>query len=152
MMKVSENFYLSEVIKSGLAQRLKIDNTLPPTLLSNAKGVAENILEPIRGHFKLPYSPQSWYRCPALNKAAGGSPRSEHMEGCAVDIELPGISNLQLARYIRDNLEFNQLILEFYHDNDPYSGWVHVSWNSRNNKREVLRYDGKGYKPGLEDF
>lgn len=151
-MKVSENFYLSEVVKSESALRLKIDNSLPPILLSNAKLIAEAILEPIRAHYKMKFSPKSWYRCPALNKAIGGSPRSEHMEATAVDIELIGITNLALARWIRDNLKFNQLILEHYTDGEPNSGWVHVSHNAVHNKQEVLRYDGKGYKQGLEDF
>lgn len=150
-MKVSDNFYLWEVTKSNVALRLGIDNTLPPDLLNNAKNLAQYILEPIRAHYKS-FSPQSWYRSPALNKAVKGSPRSEHMEATAVDIEIAGITNLELAKWIKANLTFNQLILEHYKDEDPSSGWVHVSWNVRHNKQEVLRYDGKGYKPGLEEF
>ena len=90
---------------------------------------------------------------PDLNKAIGGSERSQHCKGEAVDIEVPGTSNYEVAKYIRDNLDFDQLILEFYTPGIPDSGWVHVSYKSEGNRKQVLtalKEDGKTvYKPKL---
>ena len=150
-MNLSNHFKLREVIKSQTASRLGIDNSLPEKLVEDARLFAEKILEPVRAHFGVPFSPQSWYRCPELNKAVKGSPSSEHQYATAADIEISGVSNLELAKFIKDNLEFNQLILEFYTDEDPRSGWVHCSYAPFVNMGKVSRFDGKKWKIGLED-
>lgn len=150
-MKLSNNFYLSEVIKSSTADRHGIDNSLPEELIDNARAVAENILQPVRDHFKTPYSPNSWFRCEELNSLIRGSKTSDHLKASAVDIEIARITNLELAKFIKDNLEFDQLILEFYKDGQPNSGWVHCSYKAGANRRQIMRYDGKTYKLGLED-
>ena len=93
------------------------------------------------------------YRGPDLNYAIGGSNRSQHCKGQAVDIECPGTPNYDVAKWIEENCEFDQLILEFYKPGIPDSGWVHVSYNAEENRRSVLtalKENGKTvYKPGL---
>ena len=95
----------------------------------------------------------SGYRSADLNYAIGGSNTSQHCKGQAVDIECPGTPNYDVAKWIEDNLEFDQLILEFYTPGIPDSGWVHVSYNSEENRKSVLtalKENGKTvYKPGL---
>jgi hypothetical protein len=71
--------------------------------------------------------------------AIGSKPTSQHSEGKAADIEVVNVDNKELAEWIRDNLEFDQLILEFYREGEPDSGWIHVSWNSDNNRSQTLK-------------
>jgi len=150
-MKLSDNFSLEELCKSSTASRLGIDNTAYDIdTINNLKNVARNILQPIREKYDIPFSPNSGYRSPTLNEAIKGSPKSQHCEGKAVDIEIPTIDNSALAHWINLNLEFDQLILEFYKKGDPKSGWVHVSYNEGNNRKEVLTFDGKMYERGLK--
>src|SRR5690606_12766301 len=118
-IKLTKNFNLSELVKSSTADRLAIDNW--PTdfiTIQNLYNVAVNILQPVREHYGIPFSPNSGYRSPALNRAVGGSTNSQHMKGEAVDFELPGIANYDLAVWVRDNLDFDQLILEMYNPNE----------------------------------
>jgi hypothetical protein len=95
----------------------------------------------------------SGYRGPALNEAVGGSSNSQHCKGEAVDIECPGTGNYDVAKWIEDNLDFDQLILEFYTPGIPDSGWVHVSYKSEGNRKQSLtamKENGKTvYKPEL---
>jgi uncharacterized protein YcbK (DUF882 family) len=137
-MKLSQHFSLEEMTKSQTAVRKKIDNTAPPEVVENLKALCENVLEKIRLHFGRPIMVNSGYRGPKLNKAIGGAKTSQHMTGQAADIEIPGISNKILFCWIRDNLNFDQLILEFHKEGVPDSGWVHVSWNSKGNRKQVL--------------
>ena len=126
-MKLSENFTLDELCKSSTAVRLNIDNTAyDPDVISNLKEVTRNILQPLRDKYEIPFSPNSGYRSPTLNEAIKGSPKSQHCDGKAVDIEMPTIDNSVLAHWIINNLEFDQLILEYYKKGEPKSGWVHV--------------------------
>ena len=149
-MKLSENFTLDELCKSSTAVRLNIDNTAyDPDVISNLKEVTRNILQPLRDKYEIPFSPNSGYRSPTLNEAIKGSPKSQHCDGKAVDIEMPTIDNSVLAHWIINNLEFDQLILEYYKKGEPKSGWVHVSYDKDNNRKEVLTYDGKMYQKGL---
>lgn len=149
-MKLSENFTLSEFIKSDTATRLGIDNRAEPKHVGNLMLLCKNVLEPIRAHFGKPIVPTSGYRSKALNQAVGGSQTSDHSKGCAVDFEIAGIDNYTVACWIRDNLKFRQLILEFYKPGEPNSGWVHVSFVEDDLKNEVLTTtDGKNYKKGL---
>ena len=93
-MNISRHFTLREACRSMTADRCGIDNTAPPEVAKNLILVAENILEPIRHYFDIPFSPSSWYRCLELNKAIGSKPTSQHVKGQAVDIEVPSLSNL----------------------------------------------------------
>lgn len=152
-MKLSANFVLSEFVKSQQAERLGIDNTPPQVVINNLKQLVANVLQPVRTHYGKTMVISSGYRSPALNKAVGGSKTSDHMTGCAADIEIPGVSNYDLAVYIRDNLPFTQVILEFYTPGIPDSGWVHVSYDADDLKKQTLtavRKDGKTvYQQGL---
>lgn len=149
-MNISPHFTLAEAIKSQTALRKGIDNKPDDAALTALKLVAEHILEPCRNHFARPFSPSSWYRGPELNRAIGSSDRSQHVKGQAVDFEIPGISNIELARHIADNLDFDQLILEFWVDGNPTAGWVHCSYvGPDRNRRDVLTYDGQHYSPGF---
>ena len=95
----------------------------------------------------------SGYRSPETNQATGGSRTSDHCKGQAADIEIPGVPNAELAQWIMDNLDYTQLILEFYTPGIPDSGWVHVSYNPDNLKKQELtamKVAGKTqYVPGL---
>jgi zinc D-Ala-D-Ala carboxypeptidase len=152
-MKLSENFSLAEMTKSETALRLDLPNDPEPDHLENMKALAENVLQPVRNHFGRGVKINSAYRHPDVNKAVGGSTTSDHCKGMAADIEIPGIPNADLAEWIKDNCEFRQLILEFYTPGIPDSGWVHVSYNPADNKKQVLtamKENGKTvYKPGL---
>jgi zinc D-Ala-D-Ala carboxypeptidase len=156
-LKLSPHFTLREMTKSSTADRLSIDNTPDhPQVLKALQDLCINILEPARQHFGIPFSPSSAYRCPRLNQAIGSSPNSQHITGQAVDIEIPGVSNIDLAEWIKSNTVFDQLILEYYSEDDPSSGWVHVSYvaprgGKSANRGEVLRFTGRIFKLGLTD-
>lgn len=151
-MKLSPNFTLQEYTKSQTALRLGIDNTPEEDHLVAAQSLFLMVVQPIRDHFG-PTVLNSGYRGPALNEAVGGSATSQHCKGEAVDLEVPGVPNAEVAEWIRDNLEFDQLILEFYTPGIPDSGWVHVSYKHDENRKSVLtamKEDGKTvYKPGI---
>jgi len=153
-MKLSENFTLDEMTKSDVALRNHLDNTPGDTEIKNMVALAENVLQPVRDHYGRGVHVNSGYRSPAVNSAARGSASSEHVKGMAADIEIPGISNADLAHWIADNLDFTQLILEFYTPGVPSSGWVHVSYNPANLKKEMLTAVSKDkktvYLPGLQ--
>ena len=152
MVRLSENFTLSEYTKSQTAERKGIDNTPGEVHLERAKALFENVVQPVRDNFGVTII-NSGYRGPDLNYAIGGSNTSQHCKGEAVDIECPGTPNYDVAKWIEDNLDFDQLILEFYKPGIPDSGWVHVSYKEEGNRKSVLtamKEDGKTvYKPGL---
>ena len=152
MVRLSENFTLSEYTKSQTAERKGIDNTPGEVHLERAKALFENVVQPVRDNFGVTVI-NSGYRGPDLNYAIGGSNTSQHCKGEAVDIECPGTANYEVAKWIEDNLDFDQLILEFYKPGIPDSGWVHVSYKEEGNRKSVLtamKEDGKTvYKPGL---
>jgi hypothetical protein len=136
-MKISEHLSLSEVTRSETAKRRGISNTPTAEHLENFKKLAENIFEPIREHFGVPIHISSGYRSKELNSAIGGSLSSQHCKGQAVDIDMDdsnsGVTNKMVFDYIKDNLEFDQLINEF-----DYS-WVHVSYTNGNNRGQILK-------------
>ena len=152
MVRLSENFTLSEYTKSQTAERKGIDNTPGEVHLERAKALFENVVQPVRDNFGVTVI-NSGYRGPDLNYAIGGSNTSQHCKGEAVDIECPGTANYEVAKWIEDNLDFDQLILEFYTPGIPDSGWVHVSYKTEGNRKSVLtamKENGKTvYKPGL---
>jgi len=138
-MKLSANFNLSELTKSQTAERRGIPNNPSPGQIDNLKELCMNVLQPIRSNFDKPVIVSSGYRSAEVCVAIGSSITSQHTEGKAADIEVPGIDNKELAEWIRHNLEYDQLILEFYKDGEPDSGWVHVSYNGDNNRKQNLR-------------
>jgi hypothetical protein len=152
-MKLSDNFTLAEFIKSQTALRLDIDNTPEEEHLEAAMALFGVVVQPVRDHFG-PTTINSGYRGPKLNKAVGGSSKSQHCKGEAVDIECPGVANYDIAKWIEDNLEYDQLILEFYTPGIPDSGWVHVSYKDSDDNRKqsltAMKENGRTvYKTGL---
>lgn len=144
---VSKNISYKEATHSTTAKRLGIDNTPNAEQFSNMVYVAENVFQPIREHFGVPIYVSSFFRSEALNKAVRGSSSSTHIKGEAMDLDadvFEGVTNAQIFEYIKNNLEFDQLIWEFGTDENP--AWVHVSLSKRNNRKQVLkavRVDGK---------
>lgn len=135
---LSDNFTLSEAIESQTATRLGLDNTPSDEAIMNLRRVARDILEPIRREFG-PFSPTSWYRSPALNKAIGGATKSQHMAGEAVDIKLPRCTSLGLFLWCRDRINvYDQCILEFWTKGQDNSGWVHISKTYEKNRMKAL--------------
>ena len=153
MTQLTANFSLHELTKSETALRMGLDNTPGPVETEYLKILAERVLQPIRDHFQKGVKVNSGYRSPDSNSAVGRSRTSDHCKGQAADIEIPGVPNAELAQWIMDNLDYTQLILEFYTPGIPDSGWVHVSYNPDNLKKQELtamKVAGKTqYVPGL---
>lgn len=151
-MQLSPNFSLHELTKSYEATRKGLDNTPPPEAVARLRVLAERVLQPVRDHFG-PTTINSGYRSLRVNTAIRGAKKSQHMLGEAADLEVHGVANADLAAWIRDNLDFDQLILELYTPGQPNSGWVHVSYAGMANRKQVLTYleeNGKNvYKNGL---
>ena len=138
-MKLTENLSLAEVTKSATAIRKGITNTPSATHLIALKEVSKNIFQPCREHFGKPLAVTSGYRSEALNEAINGSKNSQHSKGEALDLDADvfgGFSNAELFNYIKDHLDFDQLIWEFGNNNNP--AWVHCSYKTRGNRNEVL--------------
>lgn len=138
-MKLSKNLSLGEFTRSQTAKRRGIDNTPEGEHLEAAKELAENIFQPIREHFGTPIFLSSGYRSDALNEAIGGSKTSQHSKGEAIDIDMDhrnGPSNAEVFHYIRENLNFDQLIWEFGTDTNP--DWVHVSYKKGGPQRNQI--------------
>ena len=152
-MKLTQNFSLAEMIKSETALRQGLDNDPGETEIENLRALCENVLQPVRDAYGRGVKVNSGFRHPDVNAAVGGSRTSDHCKGMAADIEIPGVANADLAEWIKDNLEFTQLILEFYTPGVPDSGWVHVSYDPNNLKKQALtalKENGKTvYKAGL---
>lgn len=156
-MKLTNNFTLEELTKSETALRQNIDNTPTVEVVENLTRLAEKVLQPVRDHFGRGVKVNSGFRSMAVNAAVGGvqgAKPSDHTRGMAADIEIPGLPNAELAQWINDNLEFTQVILEFYTQGIPDSGWVHVSYDPANLKKQALtavKREGKTvYLPGLQ--
>jgi hypothetical protein len=138
-MKVSAHFALAEFTRSESAKRHGVSNEPTPEHLENLKLLCEKVLEPIRMKFG-PINISSGYRSKALNHYIGGSLNSQHCEAKAADIDMDGMggaSNTEIFNYIKDSLDFDQLIWEFGENNKP--DWVHVSYNAGKNRKQVLR-------------
>ena len=152
MVALTKNFTTEEFTRSQTAIRQNIDNTPTEEHIENMQLLCEMVLQPVREHFG-PIAINSGYRGTVLNKAIGGSWKSQHCEGKAADIECPGTGNRHVAEWISDNCTFDQIILEFHNPEIPDSGCVHVSYNRGANRMQRLRAikeDGKTvYKPGL---
>ena len=152
-MRLSKHFKLEEMTKSMTATRKGIDNSPGSGDIKNLENVCYEILEPVRAHFDKPITITSGYRSEALCEAIGSKKTSQHAKGQAVDFEIGGVPNIKTAYWIQANVDFDQLILEFYKKDDPAGGWVHVSYNEKGaNRKQVLTYDGKTYENGLPDM
>ena len=138
-MQLSNNFSLAELTKSQTATRKGIDNTPSDTHIQNLIHLAESVLQPVREHFGKPVMISSGYRSPALCEAIGSSTKSQHARGEAADFEILGVDIKELATWISKNTTFDQLILEFYDEGDPNSGWVHCSAVTEGPRKQVLR-------------
>ena len=145
--KLSPHFRLREFERSQIANRFDIDNTVQEKqIYNNLILLCENVLEPIRKHYGVPISPTSGYRCLELNRKLRSSDKSQHIKGQATDIELSIVSNYELGVWIKDNLEYDTVLLEFFKKDVPSSGWIHVSYISKeNNRKRALKFDGKEY-------
>ena len=139
MENISEHISYSEAIYSPTAIEKKISNEPNDEQLDSMKAVATNIFERVRAHFGKPIRINSFFRSGALNKAVGGAITSQHCKGEAIDVTgVPyGVKNSEIFHYIKDNLDFDQLIWEFGDSNEP--SWVHFSLSMKGNKRQVIK-------------
>lgn len=148
MEAISQHISYSEAVNSYTAKRLGIDNTPNANQLSKMKLLAEKVFEPLRLHFGIPIYVASFFRSAALNVAVGGAINSQHMAGEAMDIDVEnaeGVDNKDIFEYIKDNLQFDQLIAENIKP-DGSIDWVHVSYKAVGNRKQVLTMvlkDGK---------
>jgi len=147
-MQLSKNFYLEEFLKSQTASRLKLNNNPNEKIIANLKNLAIHVLQPIREHYDRPVVISSGYRSVSVNRAIGSHDGSQHVVGQAADFEIPGLANLEVAKWIRDNLTFDQLILEFWTGGN--SGWIHCSYRAGNNRKQTLTINNRGTHQGFK--
>ena len=147
MVRISKHISYKEATRSATALRLGIDNKPNEYELQNMEMVAKKVFEPLREAVDAPIKINSFFRCEELNKAIGGSSKSQHCQGRAIDIDdiYGHVSNAFMYYYIKDNLDFDQLIWEFGTDDSP--DWVHVSYVDEDSNRKrclkAYREDGK---------
>lgn len=135
-MQLTEHFTLSEFVRSEMAAHKHIDNTPSPEVVDNLRALCRHVLEPARTAFGAPIFVTSGYRCPALNKAVGGKPTSQHQYGEAADLQVQGVRNLKrLYKVIKDHGIFDQLL---YETNQAGTKWIHVSYTSYGNRRQAI--------------
>jgi hypothetical protein len=152
-MQLSKHFKLEEFTKSMTATRKGISNEPGSGEIKNLENLCYEILEPLRAKYDLPITITSGYRSPALSEAIGSKSTSQHCKGMAADIEIATIPNIQIAYWLQNNVDFDQLILEFFDPENPSGGWVHISFNEQgSNRKQVLTYNGKKYENGLPDM
>jgi zinc D-Ala-D-Ala carboxypeptidase len=149
-MNLSRNFTLSELIKSDTAIRKGINNNPNAEQIEKLKALCENILQPVRDHFGR-VKITSGFRSVDLCLAIGSSSNSQHAKAEAADFECIGVDNAELADWIKDNLPYDQLIVEYYTPGEPNSGWIHCSYIPDQPRASYLwayRSEGKTkYKP-----
>ena len=140
-MKVTEHVSYKEVIKSNTATRKGIENIPSGEQMENIKLLCEKVFEPLREHVGVPIAINSLFRSVELNRAIGGSSTSQHcaVNGAAMDIDdtLGRMSNAEMFNFIKDNLDFDQLIWEYGNEDNP--DWVHVSYKARDNRKQILK-------------
>jgi len=154
-MKLSNYVSLAEVTKSDTAKRKGIDNTPTPEHLENLKTICTDVFDKVREHFGVPIYISSGYRSAALNKAIGGSKNSDHNLGRALDLDQDnrgnGITNMEVFEFIKDNLEFDQLIGEFQRADGNFE-WVHVGYRKGANRKQILVAYKEGTKTKYKAF
>jgi hypothetical protein len=133
-MNLSEHFTLAELTRTAQP----FPNLPGPAEIEALQILCTKVLEPVRAHFRLPVLVNSGFRCDRVNAAVGSAPGSQHCKGEAGDIEIAGVPNPVLAAWIRDNLRFDQLILEAYRPGVAGSGWVHVSYRLGRLRQQCL--------------
>ena len=154
-MKLSKNFSLAELVKSQTAERMGLNNSPNEDQTENLRLLCERVLQPVRDHFAQVVTISSGFRDPILSRKIGSSEKSQHCKGQAADLEIFGVPNSEVSDWIKENLMFDQLILEYHTPGEPDSGWVHVSYNKdiNLNRKEYLmaiKVNGKTeYKPIL---
>lgn len=147
---LTSNFTLQEMCKSQIALNRGWDNIAKGEFVENLRALCENVLQPLRNSFALPVTVISGYRSANVNRAVGGRFNSQHLIGQAADIEIIGVHNADVWRFIRDKLPFDQVIAEHLEPNNPNAGWVHVSYNKVKNRGEALSCVGPNdYRQGL---
>jgi|TARA_R110002051_G_scaffold307355_1_gene378363 uncharacterized protein YcbK (DUF882 family) len=151
-MQLSKHFTLEEFEKSQTATRKGIKNNAGSGEVKSLGDLCYEILEPVRVKFDKPVTITSGYRSKELCLAIGSSENSQHTcsnGSAAADFEIAGVSNLEVALWIQNHCDFDQLILEYY--TGANSGWIHVSYKDGSNRKQVLTFDGKSYTNGLPD-
>jgi zinc D-Ala-D-Ala carboxypeptidase len=155
-VKLSKNFYLAELTKSQTAERMGLDNNPSEDETENLRLLCERVLQPIRDHFDDIVTVSSGFRNEILSEKIGSSRKSQHCKGQACDFEIFGVDNNKVSDWIKENLMFDQLILEHYKPGNPNSGWIHVSYTkdiNMNRKEYLMAFadeNGKTqYKPIL---
>jgi len=147
-MKISPHLNLAEITRSDTAKRHGIDNTPTAEHLENFKLLADKVFEPIREHFGVPIFISSGYRSKVLNSFIKGSPSSQHCKWQAIDIDMDGgngeVTNRMVFDFIKNKLDFDQLIWEFGTDFNP--DWVHVSFVKSGNRKQKLKAVRSGGK------
>ena len=144
MKKISENISYKEAVRSETAKRLGISNKPKKEHIENIELIAEKIFQPLREWVDHPIRINSFYRSEELNSRIGGAVSSAHKDGLAIDLDsLGGKTNLEMLHYIKDNLEFDVLINE-YPNEEGEPKWIHVSWNKKKNRKQVLEIKRKG--------
>ena len=147
MERISKHISYKEAVKSNTAMRLNIDNTPGAYEITNMNGIAYNIFEPLREWVGGPIKINSFFRCVELNKAIGGSSKSQHCQGRAIDIDdtYGHKTNAEMYEWVKENLDFDQMIWEFGTEKNP--DWVHISYVSPNENRnrclKAERVNGK---------
>lgn len=145
-ISLSEHFTLFDFLRSDTATANNISNyPTSDTIINDLQKLAQNVLEKVVEHYGTVPTVNSGYRGPTLNALVGGVSTSQHCKGQAADIEIPGLSNKELFQWISQNLDFDQVILEYATniEKDPNSGWVHVSYNEGNNRHQILIIGGE---------
>ena len=156
MEKISEHLSLKEAVRSNTAARMGIDNNPTPNHLANLRIIAEKVFEPILAHFGKPITLSSGYRSKALNAVTpGSSETSQHCTGEALDLDqdgtTTGVTNRMVFEFIKNNLEFDQLVWEYGTDQNP--DWVHVSYRATGKQRkQILRCTRVNGKPNYTPY
>ena len=157
-MQLSKNFSLAEMTKSQTAARMGMDNNPSEDEVENLRLLCERVLQPIRDHFNHVVTVSSGYRSVQLCVAIGSSIDSQHAKGMAADFEIYGTPNNEVFNWVKENLLYDQMILEFWNEDEPNSGWIHVSYNpdsAENIKENLHAYKDEDnitkYKPIIGD-
>lgn len=152
-MKLSNNFSLKELTASQTADRKGINNNPNEDQIEKLKLLCEKVLQPIRDHYGKVVTVSSGYRSVELCEAIGSSKNSQHAKAEAADFEIFGLSNAELCKWIADNLEFDQMILEYHNLDEPNSGWIHCSYKAEDNRKQILRaYRNESGKTCYESY
>ena len=137
-MKLSPNFSLKEMVASQTADRKGINNNPNEDQMNSLKLLCEKVLQPVRDHYGKVVTISSGFRSEELCEAIGSSKNSQHAKGQAADFEIFGVSNQELVIWINENLDYDQMILEYYVPGEPNSGWCHVSYVPEKGRKQFL--------------